>query len=300
MFDAPGDPGPRERALKHVHESQPSALLRAGRVLRHAWAPPPSKAIQRQVGGYERFVVFVGYPGSGHTLAGSILNAHPAALVANELDALFYLHNGLQRGRVVNAIARHEQKFDRRARQNPKGYSYKFPKDSLADKDAIRVIGDKKGYPTARRLAKHPWLADTLRRELGPALRVVHVVRNPFDLAASFAKRNDTLISAAWELQEMAKFVQLNRFLFADDTWHTVHFEDLLAQPRDVLTNLLDFVGLETSESFFDRVIPQLFSAPPRPSADTTWTSDVEAAVAETGRFDAAFRAYAGVVGSGA
>lgn len=300
MFDAPGEPGPRERAIKHIHESQPSAFRRAARVLRNAWAPPASREVRGKLAAYERFVLFVGYPGSGHTLAGSILNAHPQALVANELDALFYLHNGLRRDRIVNAIARHERKFDRHARQNPKGYSYKFPGDSLDHKATIHVLGDKKGYPTARRLAKHPWLADTIRRELGPELRVVHVVRNPFDLAASFAKRSDTLISAAWKLQEMAKFVQLNRNLFADDIWHTVHFEDLIAQPRHELTRLLEFVGLDAREAVFDGVLPQLFDAPPHPAADRTWTGDVAAAVAETGRFDAGFRRYPGVVGAGA
>jgi hypothetical protein len=147
MFDAPGEPGPRERAIKHIHESQPSAFRRAARVLRHAWAPPASRGVRGKLAAYERFVLFVGYPGSGHTLAGSILNAHPQALVANELDALFYLHNGLRRDRIVNAIARHERKFDRHARQNPKGYSYKFPNDSLAHKPRFACLATKRAIP---------------------------------------------------------------------------------------------------------------------------------------------------------
>lgn len=38
--------------------------------------------------GVESFLMFIGYPRSGHTLVSSLLDAHPNALVANEFDVI--------------------------------------------------------------------------------------------------------------------------------------------------------------------------------------------------------------------
>ena len=38
--------------------------------------------------GVQTFLMFIGYPRSGHTLISSLLDAHPNAIIANEFDAI--------------------------------------------------------------------------------------------------------------------------------------------------------------------------------------------------------------------
>ena len=38
--------------------------------------------------------MFIGYPRSGHSLIGSLLDVHPNAIVAHELDALKFVGAG--------------------------------------------------------------------------------------------------------------------------------------------------------------------------------------------------------------
>ena len=282
-----------ERALHHVHEAQPPAVRRGLRVLWHRFAPHVDADLRARTGRFGTFVIFAGYPSSGHTLVGSILNSHPKCVIANELDAMFYLHNGVPRDRLVSAILRHEVRFDRRNRKNAKGYSYRFPGDRLVDKSGVQVLGDKKGFPTARRFAKHPWLVETVQREMGVPIKVVHVVRDPAALLGSFCKSGVSVEMASIRLREMANFVCQTRRLFDDKSWHTIHFEDLLTEPRQTLTRLLAFLDLEADASFLDGVEPNLFATVPRPDQHQPWSTETADRVRQANVFDPSFRAYA-------
>ena len=43
----------------------------------------------------EKYCMFVGYPRSGHSLVGSLLDAHPNMIIANELNALDLFQKGV-------------------------------------------------------------------------------------------------------------------------------------------------------------------------------------------------------------
>src|SRR6056297_1246638 len=49
----------------------------------------------RQLGAVEAFVQFVGFPRSGHSLIGSVLDAHPHAIISHELDTMGLIKKGL-------------------------------------------------------------------------------------------------------------------------------------------------------------------------------------------------------------
>jgi len=54
--------------------------------------------------------MFVGYPRSGHSVIGSLLNAHPDMVVAHELNALRYVQAGFSRLREYPFLARYAGK----------------------------------------------------------------------------------------------------------------------------------------------------------------------------------------------
>ena len=50
------------------------------------------------------FCMFIGYPRSGSTLIGSLLDAHPNIIIAHELDVFRYIRAGFNK----RQISRHE------------------------------------------------------------------------------------------------------------------------------------------------------------------------------------------------
>jgi hypothetical protein len=50
------------------------------------------------------FCLFIGHGRSGGTLAGALLNAHPNAVITNELDALSYIDQGLTQRQLFHLI----------------------------------------------------------------------------------------------------------------------------------------------------------------------------------------------------
>jgi len=50
----------------------------------------------------EGYCMFIGYSRSGHTLVGSLLDAHPEMVIAHELDALKYIMAGFGRRTIFS------------------------------------------------------------------------------------------------------------------------------------------------------------------------------------------------------
>lgn len=282
----------RRAAVRKVHGAKPSSVLRVLRVARHRLLPDPPRAIAGKLDGVRRMVLFVGYPASGHTLLGSILNSHPHAVISNELDALFYFQHGVRGRKLLNAILRKDMKFEREGRRNTKGYTYQVGKQSLKSKPSLEIIGDKKGFPTARRLARRPELLPQLGASLNLPVTVVHVVRNPFDIVGSFSKIAKSPMDAAFQLEEMARLVSEARSGVADENWHTVRFEDLFDAPTETLESLFAVLGLEPGPEFVDTVRESLFESPPRPSARLTWTTELKDRVFTLAEYDKALCRY--------
>ena len=48
--------------------------------------------------------MFIGYPRSGHSLIGVLLDAHPNTIISHELGALKYLHTGFSKGQIYHLL----------------------------------------------------------------------------------------------------------------------------------------------------------------------------------------------------
>ena len=58
-----------------------------------------ARKLRDDFAGIGSFLMFVGHPRSGHSLVGALIDAHPNAVVAHELDALKYVEAGFGRDR---------------------------------------------------------------------------------------------------------------------------------------------------------------------------------------------------------
>ena len=89
--------------------------------------------------GVESFVLFVGYPRSGHSLVGAILDSHPEIIISNEFDLLTKLDRffkdpneesnsrSLKIFSKLYSVSRRQAIFGNRAPNKTYGYSYYIP-----------------------------------------------------------------------------------------------------------------------------------------------------------------------------
>lgn len=155
------------------------------------------------------YVMFYGYGRSGHSLIGALIDGHPNAILANEYDAVRHytmMHPEWSREELFRALALNSARCGVYGRlQTNTNYSYPslwqgswcnatagaWP-DTLCTPMPVSVIGDKKGGTTSTHFLEHPMEMQSFMYLLrGMPIKMIHVVRNPFDMAATsfFVKR---------------------------------------------------------------------------------------------------------------
>ena len=132
---------------------------------------------------------FLGYPRSGHTLIGALLDAHPNCCFSHELDML----GRLLRGEITKETMIEEIIVDSRSQlqdgRTNAGYHYLVPNQWQGQYVDLRVLGDKSGGRSSRLLDQYtPVLPDT-QSYLQLELIFIHVIRNPFDSISTSVNR---------------------------------------------------------------------------------------------------------------
>ncbi|MGF1552477.1 MAG: sulfotransferase [Paracoccaceae bacterium] len=274
----------------------------------------------------ETFAQFVGFPRSGHSLVGALLDAHDEAVVAHELDAVGLLRKGFSASRLGPLIERNAMAFTRSGRWW-NGFRYAVEGAVHGPVPKPVVIGDKKGDWAARWCAADPGLVESCRAALAPMRHAwILVVRHPFDNVATMSMRRggvydrlaidapsrsafrealvraqaDGLVARAVDdavvddYRALAASVAAIKARVPAEDWIEIVYEDFTAAPRESLAALLGFLGLEPRPDWLDRAAA-IVSPTSRHSRDqVAWTPEQrEALTATIARHDflAAYRA---------
>lgn len=219
----------------------------------------------------ETYCMFIGYPRSGHSLVGALLDAHPEALVSIELDALARVREGIGRPQLFGEIAAHGHAFAARGRRHM-GYHYTVPGGWQGRTTTLKVIGDKKGGRSSWWLHDEPELLDRLRETVRLPVRFIHVVRSVWDNIATISTRGMDLDRAiAWYFETCEAVAGIKARVPAADVFEMRH-EDLIADPRGVLFGLADFLGLARDPRWADACAAMISPAPSRSRTRVQWT----------------------------
>jgi hypothetical protein len=225
----------------------------------------------------EAYCMFIGHGRTGHSLVGSLLNGHREMVVSHELDALRLLDRAkvpVTRDQLFSAILQRNAEFTGLGREWEK-YSYDIPGTTQEDFDRLRIIGDKKGAASTRRLGTSPELLGDLRETVSVPIRAVHVVRNPFDTIASRRKLKET-----WREYGIEKYfanadnVELISEMLDADELFRLHHEDLIDDTAGVLSDLCDFVGVEADEDYLTACDDFVFDSPKHTREEIDWTDE--------------------------
>lgn len=226
----------------------------------------------------ETYCMFIGTGRSGHSLVGSLLDAHPEAVIAHELDALRYFRVGFPSKLVYGMILQNDREFTGGGRQARLDYAYAVPHQWQGRYRRLRVIGDKKGGGSTRRLREQPDLIDKVRERVGSRLRVVQVSRNPFDTIATMYRRTNrelTLADKADHFLSLCETIDRVSAGLAGDEKIELRHEDLLADPKMFLSELCRFLGLDAFDDYLDDCAGILFAAPRQTRGDAPWTPEL-------------------------
>ncbi|GIW70519.1 MAG: hypothetical protein KatS3mg102_0061 [Planctomycetota bacterium] len=229
----------------------------------------------------ERFCLFVGYPRSGHSLLGSLLNAHRHVVLAHEVNVLKFARLGFGREQLFGLILHGERLFAERGRRQTE-FDYTVPGQWQGRYERLRVIGDKRGGSTARLLAKVPGLLERLRRQLGVPLRLIHHIRNPFDNISTIARRAHKALEQGIEeyFERVERVCRVLERAQPGEVMESFH-EDLVADPRRELARLLDWLELEAEPEYLEACAGIVFPSPRKSREQAPWTAELIGRVTE-------------------
>jgi Sulfotransferase family len=228
-------------------------------------------------------VVFVGHPRSGHSLVGALLDAHPDMVVAHEADVLKYVAAGFGRDQLVALLVRRERERVAAGHRSGSGYGYAVPDSWQGRYRRLSVIGDKKGGRTTLRLADDPGLLDRLAAVTGVPVRLVQVVRNPWDNIATMHRRAPRrglpeTIDLYFSLSATVDAVQART---APEAFHRLRHEDLVSDPAAELSRLCGFLAVPVEPAHLAACAAVVFPEARRTRDGVGWTPDQRAEIAE-------------------
>ncbi|MCG2590510.1 sulfotransferase family protein [Rhodohalobacter sulfatireducens] len=231
----------------------------------------------------ERYCMFIGYPRSGHTLVGSLLDAHPEVVISHELDALRYLRAGFSREQIFSMILHKDKVFTGKGREWT-GYDYAVEGLWQGRYRRLRVIGDKKGGGSSRHLQAKPDIIEKLRKKMQLPIKLIHIVRHPLDNIATHKRKYSVKPTLQEAIDDYFKRVEANAKLrseVAKEEWCELTHEQFIEEPEQSLTTLIEFLEVEPYDVYIKAAADKVFNSPSNSRNKIEWPKEMVDQVAE-------------------
>jgi sulfotransferase family protein len=235
------------------------------------------------------FCLFIGHMKSGTSLLGGLLDAHPDMIVSDEVDALRYVEEGFTRDQLFHVLDRGSRAEARKHRVTARrlsSYSFEVPGQFQGSSDHPLVVGDGRAGPTTQRVGEHPELIERFQELLeGAQLRIIQVIRNPFDpIAVSIVRGHRTFADAIDHYFRRCDVLDtLLERLDARDVY-PIRYEDLVADPTSRLAAICSFLGARADPDHLKACRAVIHPQPHRSREMVAWTqpwiSEVESRIA--------------------
>jgi hypothetical protein len=226
------------------------------------------------------FCLFIGYPKSGHSLVGALLDAHPDVVIGKALNAFgMVVVDESPPGEVVEQLLENSRYQATRGRKQNR-YRYGVENQWQGRIRTLRVLGDKFSDRTTKRIGRTSDALARFEREMGLPLRLIHVTRNPFDMVARIAVSK---IADGTEQERVAKatdyigrLAAINQDVIEEGAHPVLTFghETMVADPREQLGRLCRFLGVEADDGYVDDCAEIVFPAPQRARGLIDWQAD--------------------------
>lgn len=271
-------------AFRRFAKQGPGRVVFRSRAFRHAKVARDralsQHALRRLPGlfdGVRTYCVFVGHNKSGTSMLGGLLDAHPNVVLSDECDALRYVEGGFGREQIFYMLlrgARAEARKGRVTARRLQPYSYAVPGRWQGRVQEPLVVGDGTTGTTTRRLGADPALLDRLVGVMdGVDVRLIHVIRNPFDPISvmmvrgrrSFRNAIDHYFAACCTLVDIRERVVPERLL-------PVRYEAFVSDPVHGLSEVCRFLGVQPNPGYLEACARIIRRRPDRSRSLVEWT----------------------------
>ncbi len=222
----------------------------------------------------ETYCMFIGYPRSGHSLVGSLLDAHPQIILAHELNALELFKRGVGARQIYYFLWRSSQRQALAGRRETK-YSYQVPHQWQGKFKTLKVIGDKKGSGSNRIIRDNPEILDIVSDRVNLPVKFIHVTRNPYDNITTMMSKNKKGIDYSINsyFKKCTTVDNLKKKVDANNIFEFKH-EALIEQPKKILNQLCNFLGVEAPQDYLDDCVSIIFKSPNQTRFNFKWTQE--------------------------
>jgi len=223
----------------------------------------------------ETYCVFIGNPRSGHSLIGALLDAHPHVIMAHEFDALYYVQVGFSKEQLFYLLLENSRVCAQTGRKSSP-YSYAVPNQWQGQFTKLRVIGDKRGGRSTRRLYADPQLMQRLRDTVGARIKFIHVIRNPYDNISTLSRRRYKSLTRSMEhyFYNCGAVAALKKQIDPPDIFEVKH-EDFIAHPGARLRELCHFLGVDAAEDYLRDCASIIYELPHKSRYDVKWSPEL-------------------------
>lgn len=223
------------------------------------------------------YMMFLGYAHSGHSLVGALLDAHPNMIVSNELHALpLFEKYHYDKYKIFKLILDNSIQCAKKQERINTGYNYYIPILYQGTYKKLEVIGDKKGGASSVYTMKHPGTMEHLISVLGTSLKVIHVIRNPYDNISAYAYRQKKEIDRALieKYFQRVDTVLHCKSKLPEDQFYTLFYEELTQNKERELSKLCNFLNQEATPEYLTQCSQSIYDSPHKRRYRTTWTSE--------------------------
>jgi hypothetical protein len=217
--------------------------------------------------------MFLGYPFSGTSLMGSLIDAHSHAVISHELNFLKYFRFGFSRDQIFQLLLRNSQEMARDGRTQS-GYEFNVPNQWQGRFERIRVIGDKRSSTLLRMVKRRPGLLDKFAERIDVPVKCFHMIRNPYDNITRICREsNDGRLDNAVEYYFwLVDILEGIRKRTAPENFMDLRLETLIADAAGSLRKACDFLKLEPSEDYVRDCAGIVFKSPRKTRFGLPWT----------------------------
>jgi hypothetical protein len=248
-------------------------LLRKKRHLTSYYA---SRAQGQLFADLQTFSIFVGHAKSGGTMIGALLDAHPNVILADEIDVFEYMDDGFSKEQIYHLLLKNSRREFLKGRVTARRlvpYSFSVPGQWQGRYSRLQVIGVSRAGPMTGQLGANASLLDRLGAMM-PAVKVkiVHVIRNPFDPISLMMIRGQRSHDNAIEyyFDYCDTLVQLRKQLDSSDMI-PVRYESFVRKPEMKLAEICRFLDLEVVDSYLKDCAAIINLEPERSRQLTNW-----------------------------
>ena len=257
-------------------------------------------------------MLFIGYARSGHSIIGSMMDAHPDMMIAHEyfifqkwIDQKKLGINLLNKDKLFNELYKEsfsdQSKGLRTAGSKTKGYTLQIKNSWQGRFRNLQVIGDKSGGTTSLIFHKSPQVTTRhfheMTKTVGIPIKFLHVIRNPYDIIATEAlyrdgpnhsvksdydethkmDNRDGLWFAARYLFDCVSGVQQIKhdWNLSKDNLLEIYTEDFLVNPKPVIRSICTFLKLDCPEEYVQQCDDKTYKKISRTRDRVLWPSDL-------------------------